>query len=65
MGCVFDNRKNKQDQYKGRDGIKKICKDLKDNTRKIINYEKKEMTPLKNKKHESYIKMFNYMLNNI
>ena len=32
--------------YRGEDCIKIFCKDLKDQTMKIINYEKKEMIPL-------------------
>ena len=32
--------------YRGEDCMKIFCKDLKDQARKIINYEKKEMIPL-------------------
>ena len=34
--------------------MKRFCKDLKENVTKIINYEKKEMIPLTDKKNKSY-----------
>ena len=40
--------------YRGEDCIKIFCKDLKDQTMKIINYEKKEMIPLTDKEKEAY-----------
>ena len=36
MKGAFDNRKKKK-HNKGRDGMKKFCKDLKGNTKKITN----------------------------
>ena len=39
--CSFDATKNKLDCYKGKDYIKKFCKDLKEHAIKIINYDKK------------------------
>ena len=44
--CSFDTSKNERKYYRGEDCKKKICDDLKDQVMKIINYEKKEMTPL-------------------
>ena len=35
--------------YRGRDCIKKVCKELKEICRKIVNYERKEMIPLTDK----------------
>ena len=39
--CSFDASKNKLDCYKRKDCMEKFCKDLKEYTMKIINYEKK------------------------
>ena len=47
--CSFDKTKNKLDYYRGKDCMKKFCKDLRKHTTKIINYEKKNDT-INNKK---------------
>ena len=52
--CSFDLTKNKLDCYRGKECMKRFCKDLKENVTKIINYEKKEMIPLTDKKNKSY-----------
>ena len=44
--CSFEKTKNKLDYYRGKDCMKKFCKDLRKHTTKIINYEKKKMIPL-------------------
>ena len=44
--CSFDKTKNKLDYYKGKDCMKKFCKNLKEHATKIINYEKKKVIPL-------------------
>ena len=44
--CSFDLTKNKLDCYRGKDCMKMLCKDLKEHAIKIINCEKKEITPL-------------------
>ena len=44
--CSFDKTKNKLDYYRGKDCMKKFCKDLRKHATKIINYEKKKMIPL-------------------
>ena len=44
--CSFDKTKNKLDYYRGKDCMKKFCKDLREHATKIINYEKKKMVPL-------------------
>ena len=51
--CSFDNTKNESSYYRGKDCMKKFCKDLRDQAMKIINYEKKEMIPLTNEEKES------------
>ena len=40
--CSFDRAKNKLDHYRGTDCMKQFCKDLREHTTKIINYEKKK-----------------------
>ena len=44
--CSFDKTKNKLDYYRGKDCMKKFCKDLREHATKIIYYEKKKMIPL-------------------
>ena len=44
--CSFDQTKNKLDHYRGKDCVKKFCKDLREQATRIINYEKKKMIPL-------------------
>ena len=39
---LFDATKSKLDYYRGKECMKKFCKDLKELTTKIINYEKKK-----------------------
>ena len=44
--CSFDKSRNKLDYYRGKDCMKKFCKDLREHATKIINYEKKKNIPL-------------------
>ena len=44
--CSFDESKNKISYYRGDDCMKKFCKDLREYSTKIINYEKKKMISL-------------------
>ena len=44
--CSFDESKNKLNHYRGKDCMKKFCKDLRIHATKIINYEKKKIIPL-------------------
>ena len=44
--CSFDQTQNKLDHYRGKDYMKKFCKDLREHATKIISYEKKKMIPL-------------------
>ena len=52
--CSFDKSKNERKYYRGKDSMKMVCKDLKEQAMKIIKYEKKEMIPLTDKEKESY-----------
>ena len=45
----FDESKNKLNYYRGDDCMKQFCKDLREHSTKIINYEKKKMIPLTTK----------------
>ena len=45
----FDKSKKKLNYYRGKDCMKKFSKDLKEQTTKIIDYEKKKMIPLTTK----------------
>ena len=42
----FDTKENKLDCYRGKDCVKKFCKDLKEHVARIINYERKKIMPL-------------------
>ena len=44
--CSFDESKNKLNYYRGKDCMKKFCKDLKEHGTRIINYKKKKIIPL-------------------
>ena len=44
--CSFDESKNKLNYYRGDDCMEKFCKDLREHSTKIINYEKKKIIPL-------------------
>ena len=54
--CSLNKTKNKLDYYKGKDCMKKSCKDLREHATKIINYEKKKMIPLTTKEEIDYYK---------
>ena len=56
MHCSFDKTKNKLDYYRGKDCIKRFCKDLRKHAAIIINYEKKKMIPLTIKEEIDYNK---------
>ena len=40
--CSFNKSKNKLDYYRGKDCMKKLCKDLRTHATKITNYDKKK-----------------------
>ena len=44
--CSFNKSKNEINYYRGDDCMKKFCKDLREHSTKIINYEKKKMIAL-------------------
>ena len=52
--CSFDKSKNECKYYRGEDCMKMFCKDLKNQAKKIINYEKREMIPLTDKEKGPY-----------
>ena len=54
--CSFNKAENKIDYYRGEDCMKKFCLDLREHVTKIINYEKKEMTPLTKKEEKNHNK---------
>ena len=54
--CSFDKTKKKLDYYSGDDCMKNFCKDLREHTKKIINYEKKYMIPLTKKEEKHHNK---------
>ena len=56
MHCSFDKTKNKLNYYRGKDCMKKFCKDLREHATKIINCEKKKMIPLTTKEEIDYDK---------
>ena len=51
---TFDGIENKDDVYRGDNGMNNFCESLRKHAMKIINFEKKKMIPLKNKQKESY-----------
>ena len=52
--CSFIKSKNKLIYYRSADCMKRLCKDLKEHTKKIINCEKKDMIPLTKEEKEDY-----------
>ena len=54
--CSFDSSKTMQKYYRGKDCMEKFCDDLKYQTMKIINYEKKKEIARANEEKESYEK---------
>ena len=52
--CSFDESKNKLINYRGKDRMKKFCKDLKEHATRIINYEKKKIIPLTKEEKINY-----------
>ena len=53
--CSFDESKNKLNYYRGDDCMEKFCKDLREHSTKIINYEKKKnilLTPEEKKDYD-------------
>ena len=52
--CSFDESKNKLNYYRGKDCIKKFCKDLKKHATRIINHEKKKIIPLTKEEKINY-----------
>ena len=54
--CSFHETKNKLNHDRGKNCMKKFCRDLREHVTKIINYEKKEMIPLTKKEEKRHNK---------
>ena len=52
--CSFDESGNKLKYYRGKDCMKKFCKDLKEHATRIINYEKKKIIALTKEEKINY-----------
>ena len=52
--CSFDKKENKPNYYRGKYCIEKLCKKLKENAMKIINYEENKMIPLTYEENQFY-----------
>ena len=52
--CSFDESKNKLNHYRGKDCMKKFCKDLKELATRIIDHEKKKIIPLTKEEKINY-----------
>ena len=65
--CSFDQSRNKLNHYRGKDCMKKFCKDLREHAMRIINDEKKKMIPLtiKEKIHYNEKKFVIYARKNL
>ena len=51
---LFDSKENKHSFYRGKDYIKKFCKEVKELGTKVINSEQKEMISLTDEEKEYY-----------
>ena len=51
--CSFES-KNKSNYYRGKECMKKFCKDLKEHATRIINYEKKKIIALTKEEKINY-----------
>ena len=60
--CSFDESKNKINYYRGDDCMNKFCKDLREHSTKIINYEKKKMISLTTEEKIHYNKQKVYYI---
>ena len=54
LQIYFHHLLNRGGFYRGKDCIKKFCKELKEICTRIVNYEQKEMTPLTDKEKRYY-----------
>ena len=48
---TFDGIENKHDVYRGDNDMNNFCESLREHAMKIINFEKKKIIPLKNKRN--------------
>ena len=56
MALVRSYNKNERRTCRGKDCMKNFCKDLKTLAMGVVNYEKKEMTPLIDEQNKYYEK---------
>ena len=56
MTLVRSSSKNERQTYRGKDCMENFCKDLKTLAMGVVNYEKKEMTPLIDEQNKYYEK---------
>ena len=54
--CSFNKPKNEWVYYRGKDCREMFCKDVRNETMKIINYEKKEIIPVTDEETKFYEK---------
>ena len=54
--CSFDKSYNNLSHYRGEDCMKRFCKDLKDHATRIVDFERKFITPLTKDEEDSYDK---------
>ena len=54
--CSFDTTKNRLNYCRGKNCMKSVCLDLKENAAKIIDYEKKQMIPFTKKEEKKHNK---------
>ena len=52
--CSFGKSKNKLNYYRGKDCMKKFCKDLKEHAMRIMKHEKKKIIPLTKEEKINY-----------
>ena len=52
--CSFDKKENRFNYCRGKNCTEKLCKKLKEEAMKIINYAEKEMIPLTKEENSFY-----------
>ena len=62
--CSFDTTKNKFDYYRGKYCMKNFCLDLREHATEIVNYQKKEMIPLRKEEKKTHRRQKNVIYAN-
>ena len=52
--CLFDAKENKLDYYRAEDHMKNFYENLREHVLKVINHEKKNITPLTEEERKAY-----------